>query len=108
LQTVTTKGGYSLELISIGVFDDTAEAVLTLTGVVCGSASFWLPSHTVLLVSNPGCKLDRTTKLSLGANTRIDVDPDIQDALWLRALAQRLTEREHVNPPFPDGSKPVH
>jgi hypothetical protein len=27
----------------------------------------------------------------------------MSDALWLRALAQRLTKIEHVNPPFPYG-----
>ena len=41
-------------------------------------------------------------KLSLNANSRIDVDPDTGDARRLRALAQRMIRREHVNPPFPD------
>lgn len=44
-------------------------------------------------------------KLSLNASTRVDVDPDMNDALWLRSLAQRLIKREHVNPPWPDGSE---
>ncbi|KAF2659653.1 hypothetical protein K491DRAFT_755187 [Lophiostoma macrostomum CBS 122681] len=99
----TNKAGFSSELMSIGVFDDTAEATLTLCGAVCSSASHWQPSHTILLISHPGWRIDRTTRLSLNGNTRIDVDPDMADALWLRALAQRLTKREHVNPPFPDG-----
>lgn len=43
--------------------------------------------------------------LSLNANTRVDTDPNMSDALWLRALAQRLTKKEHVNPPFPDGGE---
>ena len=31
-----------------------------------------------------------------------DVDPMISDAFWLRGYAQRMTKREHINPPFPD------
>jgi hypothetical protein len=57
----------------------------------------------VLLISSPGWRIDRSTNLSLNANTRVDVDPNLSDALWLRALAQRLMKKEHVNPPFPDG-----
>ncbi|KAF2112935.1 hypothetical protein BDV96DRAFT_497013 [Lophiotrema nucula] len=97
----TNKNGNTSELISMGVFDDTAEASLTLYGAVCGSTSHWQPSHTVLLISNPGWRIDRMAKLSLNANTRIDVDPDMADALWLRSLAQRLTKKEHINPPWP-------
>ena len=39
--------------------------------------------------------------MSLNANSRVDVDPDIGDARRLRALARRLTKKEHVNPAFP-------
>lgn len=46
-------------------------------------------------------------KLSLTANTRLDINPDMSDALWLRSLAQRLTKKEHVNPPFPDSSRHI-
>ncbi|KAF1994902.1 hypothetical protein P154DRAFT_501038 [Amniculicola lignicola CBS 123094] len=99
----TNKKGITSELINIGVFDDTAEASLTLYGPMCTSASTWQPSHTVLLISNPGWRIDRIAKLSLAANTRVDIDPEMSDALWLRSLAQRLTKKEHVNPPFPDG-----
>lgn len=97
----TTKTGYTSELVSLGVFDDTSEAILTLCGAVCGSASLWQPSETVLLIANPGWRLDRTIKLSMSGNTRIDVDPNMSDAFWLKGLAQRMTKREHVNPPFP-------
>ena len=33
----------------------------------------------------------------------MDVDPCMDDAYCLRGHAQRLTKREHVNEPFPDG-----
>ncbi|KAF2705896.1 hypothetical protein K504DRAFT_413870, partial [Pleomassaria siparia CBS 279.74] len=100
---IENKNGNVSEFRSIGVFDDTAEACLTLYGALCASASVWQPSHTVLLISNPGWRTGRTANLSVDANTRVDVDPNLGDALWLRALAQRLTKKEHVNPAFPDG-----
>jgi hypothetical protein len=90
------------ELISLGIFDDTADASLTLYGGLCDSASVFHPSKTVLLLSNPGWRIEKTAKLSLNANSRIDIDPDLGDARRLRALAQRLTKKDHVNPPFPD------
>jgi hypothetical protein len=97
---VKNRNGATFELISIGVFDDTGEASLTLFGAACSSASTWQPSHTVLLISRPGWRIDRSTNLTLNANTTVDVDPNMSDALWLRALGQRLTKTEHVNPPF--------
>ncbi|KAF2736092.1 hypothetical protein EJ04DRAFT_598839 [Polyplosphaeria fusca] len=99
----TNKKGFTSELINVGVFDDTADASLTLYASASASPSYWQPSRTVLLISNPAWRIDRIAKLSLGPNARIDVDPDMADALWLRSLAQRLTKREHVNPPFPEG-----
>ncbi|KAF2466043.1 uncharacterized protein BDR25DRAFT_336616 [Lindgomyces ingoldianus] len=101
----TNKSGTTSELISIGVFDDTAEATITLYGAVSSSASRWQPSHTVLLITSPGWRIDRIAKLSLNANTRVDVDPDTKDAAWLRSFAQRMTKKEHINPTFPGGGK---
>lgn len=43
--------------------------------------------------------------LSLTQGTHVDVDPLMVDAYWLRANAQRLVRREHVNQPFPEGGK---
>jgi hypothetical protein len=86
----------------LGIFDDTADATLTLYGSLCNSASSFHPSKTVLLISNPGWRIERIAKLSLNANTRVDVNPEIGDARRLRALAQRLTKKEHVNLPFPN------
>ena len=74
---------------------------MTLYAELCDSASIFQPSKTVLLISNPGWRIEKTAKLSLNANSRVDIDPDIGDARRLRALAQRLIKREHVNPPFP-------
>ncbi|KAJ4290447.1 hypothetical protein N0V90_010663 [Kalmusia sp. IMI 367209] len=97
----TNKNGTTSELISIGIFDDTSEAYLTLYGSVSMSASTWQPCCTILLIANPGWRIDTIAKLSLNANTQIHIDPNMADARYVRALAQRLTKKEHVNPPFP-------
>jgi hypothetical protein len=95
------RNGTTSELLTLGIFDDTADASLTLYAGLCDSAPIFQPSKSVLLISNPGWRIEKTAKLSLNANSRVDIDPDIGDARRLRALAQRLTKREHVNPPFP-------
>ncbi|KAF1921349.1 hypothetical protein BDU57DRAFT_438496 [Ampelomyces quisqualis] len=95
------------ELITLTIFDDTADASLTLYSSLCDSARLFTPSHTVLLISSPGWRIEKTAKLSLNANSRLDIDPDLSDARRLRSLAHRLTKKEHVNPAFPaiDGVK---
>lgn len=100
--TVTTKKGNPAEKVDVHVFDDTADATLTLWGCVAGSASAWKPSSTVLLLSNPALKVYTRPALSLTAETHVEIDPDIWDAGWLREYAQNLTKRDHVNPPFPE------
>jgi hypothetical protein len=95
------RNGTTSEVISLGIFDDTADASLNLYSSLCDSAASFTPSHTILLISSPGWRIEKTDKLSLNGNSRLDIDPDIADARRLRALAQRLTKREHVNPPFP-------
>jgi hypothetical protein len=95
------RNGTTSELLSLGVFDDTSDGQLTLYSSLCDSASIFTPSKTVLLISNPGWRIEKTAKLTLTGNSRVDVDPDMGDARRLRALAQRLTKKEHVNPPFP-------
>lgn len=95
------RNGTTSELLTLGIFDDTADASLTLYSGLCDSASSLQPSKTVLLISNPGWRIEKTAKLSLNANSRVDIDSDIGDARRLRALAQRMTKKEHVNLPFP-------
>ena len=99
---VTTKKGNPAEKVDVHVFDDTADATLTLWGCVARSASAWKPSRTVLLLSNPALKEYTRPSLSLTAETLVEIDPAIADAEWLRKYAQNLTKREHVNPPYPE------
>jgi hypothetical protein len=99
--TDINKNGTTSELVSLSIFDDTADATLTLYGCLCASASLLQPSTSILLISSPGWRIDKTAKLTLNATSRLDIDPDTPDARRLRALAQRLKKRDHVNPPFP-------
>lgn len=91
-----------VECVNVNIFDDTADAGLTLWGNVTASTSAWKPSETVLLLMNPGWRIDRRAWISLTANTLVDVDPCISDADWLRKFTQRLTRRECVQPVWPE------
>ena len=96
------RNGTTSEVISVGVFDDTADASLSLYGGLCDSASLLQPSQTILLIWNPGWRIDKSVKLFLNSNSRVDINPDMDEAYRLRALAHHLQKQEHVNPPFPD------
>lgn len=89
-------------MININVFDDTAEATLTLWAQLASSPSSWKTSETILLLTNPGFKDERQPTIVVESKTHVDVDPCMEDADWLRTFAQRLTKREHINPSFPD------
>lgn len=102
---VATKKGGQAEKVDVNVFDDTADATLTLWGAMCGSSAAWRPSYTVLLISQPLFRGDWRPNIGLKPGTHVDVDPLINDAIWLRGHAQRLTKREHVNQAFPDGGR---
>lgn len=106
--TVTTKKGNQTEKVDVNIFDDTADALLTLWSRTAASASYWKASYTVLLISNASFRADRRPTLSLAPCTYVDVDPCMDDAYWLRGYAQRLVKREHVNQPFPDDGKASH
>ncbi|KAJ5024156.1 hypothetical protein PSV08DRAFT_184774 [Bipolaris maydis] len=94
------RNGTTSELISLGIFDDTVDGLLTLYSSMCDSASLFTPFTTILLISNPSWRIDKTAKLTITSGSRVDIDPDMGDARRLRAMAQRLTKREHVNPLF--------
>ena len=99
---VTTKEGIEAEKADVNVFDDTADAKLTLWGAHCSSSAYWKPSYTILLITRPGFSSDGKQELTLLNDTYVDVDPCMTDAYWLRGHAQRLTKREHVNQPYPE------
>jgi len=89
-------------VVQVGLWDDSAEATLTLWDVATSSASGWKPSRTILLFTSPGCALGREkVTISLKADTLVDVDPDMPETTWLRRAAEGRSKRSHVNPPFP-------
>ena len=100
---VVTKKGKEAEKVEIILFDDTADVKLNLWGPHCFSTAFWKPSNTILLITRPGLYGEGRPSLSLTHDTYVDVDPCMTDATWLRGHAQKLTKREHVNQPFPEG-----
>jgi hypothetical protein len=100
-QLVTNKNQITSEVVNINIFDNTSEATLSLWNTSIASASLWTPSSTILLITNPGWRIDRRAYIHLTSNTIVDIDPATPDADWLRNFAQRITRREHVNPPFP-------
>ncbi|KAL8693243.1 MAG: hypothetical protein Q9224_003792, partial [Gallowayella concinna] len=97
LRTVATKKGSVLDVVNVIIFDETYDATLALCGRVATSAAYWKTSNTVLLLANPGFRSDKRPTLSITPNTWVEIDPCLADAEWLRAFAQRLTTREHVN-----------
>jgi hypothetical protein len=105
LNIVINKNNRSSEKVDVGIFDDTAEASLVLWGSIGASVAPWRASQTVLLLTSPAVKLGRRAQLSITSVTHVDVDPRMNDAVWLRKIAQRLTKRECVNPAVEEGGK---
>ncbi|KAL8846793.1 MAG: hypothetical protein Q9221_008143 [Calogaya cf. arnoldii] len=99
----TTKKGEVVDVVNVMIFDDTCDATLALYGRLAKSAADWKASDTILLLSNPGFRSDKKPTLSINSNAYVDVDPSMGEAEWLRTFAQRLTTREVVNVPFPEG-----
>ncbi|KAL8660274.1 MAG: hypothetical protein Q9202_006709 [Teloschistes flavicans] len=99
---VTTKKGNQLELVNVVVFDDTQDAMLSLCGGLTASVASWETCHTILLLSNPDFRMEKRLILCVNSVTQVDVDPDMQDAHWLRAFAKKLTMKEAINIPFPE------
>ncbi|RDW82910.1 hypothetical protein BP5796_04401 [Coleophoma crateriformis] len=99
------KGGGECELAEVMLFDHTAEAKLKLWGEMIDSAQDWIPSETILLVSNPGFRAEYGGKGSVGIQmpTMVDVDPEFPDAKWLRGFAASLTKKESLGTEFPEG-----
>jgi len=102
LLQVTNRRGGTAELVNVGVFDNTGETTLTLWEVASRSAPAWKPSHTVLLLSEPGYSDSGSRNtISLNAGTIVDVNPDVPETAWLRRFAENMTKTVHVNPAFP-------
>ncbi|MCJ1286437.1 hypothetical protein MMC26_005782 [Xylographa opegraphella] len=99
---LTDKKGNPIEKVDVNVFDDTFQATLTLWNHVTDSATSWRASHTVLLITSAVFRDGGRPGISMSSTTQVEVDPQMRDAEWLRAFAQRLIKKDHVNHPFPE------
>ncbi|KAI1764477.1 hypothetical protein GGR53DRAFT_320492 [Hypoxylon sp. FL1150] len=92
----------TLDMIQVGVFDDTAVSVLKLWEDKVASAKTWTPSQTVLLISKPTYKeYGKVSEIGIRSNSMVDVDPQFPDADWLRKRAMTLVKGESIFIPFP-------
>lgn len=69
------------------------------------SAKEWVVSSTVLLITAPGVRQGggKRAGLVVAGNTMVDVDPEFEDASWLRGYARRELQRESVGAVVPEG-----
>jgi hypothetical protein len=98
-------GGGEYELADVVLFDHTGEVRLTVWNEIIESAKCWKAGETVLLISNPGYRVRGNGKGELGitACTMVDVEPEGQDADWLRQFAVGLTRKESLCFNVPEG-----
>lgn len=104
-KSFTSKtNGAKWELVEVVVFDDTAEIPFKLWKDFIPTAKEWKPSETILLIANPGFKVEQWGKSSLGMThaTMVDIDPIFRDADWLRKHVTTLKKKENVKQEFPD------
>ena len=92
-------------MVRIDVFDNTADATLTLWEIAAASVVSWKPSHTVLLITDPGLRIESKTYISLTSVTHLDVDPDIPETQWMREFAEGIVKRDNVNEEYPSDGK---
>ncbi|KAI5927094.1 hypothetical protein F4810DRAFT_429913 [Camillea tinctor] len=99
-----------LNLIEVGIFDDTASCILKLWGDKIASAKTWVPNKTILLISKPTCRIPAHSnprqstvypEVGIGYNSIVDVDPDFAEANWLRGKVQDMSKKGTVHIPFP-------
>ncbi|KAG9234330.1 hypothetical protein BJ875DRAFT_17906 [Amylocarpus encephaloides] len=102
---IARKTGGESELLDVALFDHTAEVRMAMWNEMIESAREWAPGKTVLLISNPGFRVEGSGRGSLGVTrgTMVDVEPAFADAVWLRKYAVGLTRREGLCVGFPKG-----
>ncbi|KAH7350983.1 hypothetical protein BKA65DRAFT_453725 [Rhexocercosporidium sp. MPI-PUGE-AT-0058] len=104
-KTIKRKDGAESELAEVGLFDHTGDVRMTLWNSQIESSKDWLPGTTILLISNPGYKVQFSGKGSVGIarQTMVDIEPDFPDAEWLRKYAAGLMKKEGLNVVWPEG-----
>ncbi|KAI1200312.1 hypothetical protein F5X97DRAFT_340909 [Nemania serpens] len=105
----TKKREGTLDLVEVGIYDDTAQCVLKLWEDKIPSAKSWIPNQTILLISQPWCQPNSHTshrgdvraEVGIGYGSIVDVDPEFPEAIWLRTKIQGMTKKESIIIPFP-------
>lgn len=102
---ITRKSGGECDLATVLLLDHTGEMRWTIWNEVIDSAKEWQPGKTILLISNPGYKVEYSGKGSVGImhRTLVDVDPEFQGAEWLGRYVASLMKRESLCLEFPEG-----
>ncbi|KAI1140331.1 hypothetical protein F5Y05DRAFT_424238 [Hypoxylon sp. FL0543] len=96
------KDQNTLDMIEVGIFDDTATCVLKLWEDKVPSAKSWVPNQTILLISKPTFKIRGTSpEVGIGYSSMVDVDPDFPDADWLKNKVKNMAKKQSVCIPFP-------
>ncbi|KAI2630108.1 hypothetical protein GGS21DRAFT_545219 [Xylaria nigripes] len=100
----------TLDLVEVGIYDDTAHCMLKLWEDKIPSAKSWIPNQTILLISRPSCRINDHTnrqgviqaEVGIGYSSMVDVDPDFPEAAWLRNKIQDMAKKESIVMPFPE------
>ena len=99
-----------IELQEVVVFDHTTSCVMSLWETQTKSTASWTPETTILLLTSPKWKpWNRPTdsaseakgSIALDHRTLVEVDPDFDDATWLRRWADNRTKKDVVGLKFP-------
>jgi hypothetical protein len=99
---VVASNGTSYTVMEVGVFDDTESATLTLFRNIADSATTWIPSYTILLLTNLRCNARGTRNyLLVQSSSFVEVNPQFPDSEWLRDFAIKSDNESRINPPFP-------
>lgn len=104
-KTVVLKSGGEVTLREIRVFDETLEVVFKLWNELCSSADDWVAGQTILMVTNPALKKTVWTAqstLQMGVASMIEIDPEHEDADWLRRYADCTIKGDSMCQDIPD------
>ncbi|ETS82225.1 hypothetical protein PFICI_07227 [Pestalotiopsis fici W106-1] len=94
----------TVDLVEVGIFDDTATAVLILWGDHAASAKSFIPNQTLLLISQPTCnsitpsstKGQPAAELSIGYNSMVFIDPKCPQSKWLSTRITEISRRDSI------------
>ncbi|KAH6665918.1 hypothetical protein F5X68DRAFT_250020 [Plectosphaerella plurivora] len=102
--------GLRILVCKVVVFDHTTSCVMSLWETQTKSTTSWIPETTILLLTSPKWKpWNRPTdsaseakgSIALDHRTLVEVDPDFEDAAWLRRWAENRTKKDVISLKFP-------